>query len=133
MSAMSRRFAPILLVALAACGGEKAAPPSPALGAGAEGPPAVAAAPPVADPGSTYVDIGVPECDDYARKYLACLERTPEGSRAMMRQSFDQTRVALGPDGGKARPSRCPCRAYAAVLSQHGGNVALRLRLVSAI
>ncbi len=68
------RFA-LVFVALAACGGEKAAPPGPAA---------------AADAG--YVDIGVPECDQYARKYLACLERVPEGSRAMVRQSFEQTR-----------------------------------------
>ena len=79
-------------VALSGCGGEKSAPPGPAAGAAADGPPAQQAAPPVPDPAAAYVDIGVPECDQYARKYLACLERTPEASRAMMRQSFDQTR-----------------------------------------
>jgi hypothetical protein len=86
---------PILALIVAAtfvgCGGEKPAP-SPAAGAAADGPPAQQAAPPVPDPVAGYADIGVPECDQYARKYLACLERVPEGSRAMARQSFDQTR-----------------------------------------
>jgi hypothetical protein len=65
--------------ALAACGGQKSDPPGPA-----------------SDADLGYTAIGVPECDQYARKYLACLERAPEGSRAMMRQSFDQTRELWG-------------------------------------
>ena len=87
------RLGSVLIVSamLAGCGGERAVPPSPAAGAADSGPLAAEAAPPVpADSG--YVDIGVPECDQYARKYLACLGRVPEGSRAMVRQSFDQTR-----------------------------------------
>jgi hypothetical protein len=64
-------------LAFAACGGGKAAKPSPATTSAAA---------------AAYVDIGVPECDGYAREYLACLDRVPEGSRAMMRQSFEQTR-----------------------------------------
>jgi hypothetical protein len=82
----------VMTAALAGCGGDKAAPPSPAVGQAESAPLAAEAAPPVADPAAGYVDIGIPECDQYARKYLACLERTPEGTRAMMRQSFDQTR-----------------------------------------
>ncbi len=65
----------IVATALAACGGQKSPPPSPA-----------------SDADLGYTAIGVPECDQYARKYLACLARVPEGSRAMVRQSFDQTR-----------------------------------------
>jgi hypothetical protein len=64
---------PVLL--LAACGGGKPAPR--------------ASAAPVE---VNYVDIGIPECDQYARKYLACLAQVPEGSRAMMQREFDQTR-----------------------------------------
>jgi hypothetical protein len=79
-----RSFACVAMVSvlsLGCGGGEKEAPASPAAGAAVAG---------GAEAG--YVDIGVPECDQYARKYLACLERVPEGSRAMVRQSFDQTR-----------------------------------------
>ena len=75
-----KRLASVIVASFAlssGCGGDKAAPPGPAATAAAD---------------SGYVDIGVPECDQYARKYLACLDRVPEGSRAMVRQSFDQTR-----------------------------------------
>ncbi len=48
-------------------------------------------APPAGDPAAGYVDIGVPECDQFARKYLACIEKVPETTRAMVRQAFDQT------------------------------------------
>jgi hypothetical protein len=62
-------------VLAAACGGSKPAPSSDD-------------ASPIAIPGG---DIGVPECDRFARKYLACLEKVPETTRAMTRQAFDQT------------------------------------------
>jgi hypothetical protein len=107
----------IFAAALAACGSPKPAP-SPAAGAAADGPPAQQAAPPVPDPTSTYVDIGVPECDQYARRYLACLERTPEATRAMMRQSFDQTRevwsmTAEKPDRRAGLAASCTQQAEA--------------------
>ena len=110
---MNRHLLPIAVLVLAACGGEgKSTPASPAAGAANPGPPAVAAAPPVPDPAAGYADIGVSECDQYARKYLACLERTPEGTRAMMRQSFDQTRevwsmTADKPDGRAGLAAAC--------------------------
>ena len=69
------RAALALAVLTAACGGNKPAPSSDA-------------GPPVAIPGG---DLGVPECDRFARKYLACLEKVPEGTRAMTRPAFDQT------------------------------------------
>ena len=38
-------------------------------------------------------EIGVPECDEYLRKYEACLnEHVPEASRAQLRSAFEQTR-----------------------------------------
>src|SRR5262245_52746032 len=41
------------------------------------------------------VEFGVPECDDYLRKYLACIDsKVPEAARATVRQSVDQTKVA---------------------------------------
>jgi len=40
-------------------------------------------------------DFGVPECDEYMSKYLACIDgKVPEASRAMMRQGIDQTKAA---------------------------------------
>ena len=36
-------------------------------------------------------EFGVPECDQFASKYLACLDKVPEGGRALARQTFEQT------------------------------------------
>jgi hypothetical protein len=53
-------------------------------------------------PGSTSAagsvaagDFGVPECDEYMTKYLACIEsKVPEAGRAMMKQSLDAQKAA---------------------------------------
>jgi hypothetical protein len=93
---------PIVVSALAlglfACGGgEKSAPP-PAQGAAA--PPAAAAPAAGASAASsaaasTTAEFGVPECDDYLAKYLACVDsKVPEAARAMVRQQLDQTKAA---------------------------------------
>jgi hypothetical protein len=77
---MNRSAAVAILLALAAagCGGSKPSPP-----------PAEDPAPAAASlPGGAF---GVPECDRFAVKYLACLDKVPEGGRAMARQAFDQT------------------------------------------
>ncbi|HKC13892.1 MAG TPA: hypothetical protein VKI41_17845 [Vicinamibacteria bacterium] len=63
-------------IVLAGCGGgeSKSAPNAPAAAAG---------------------DIGVPECDDYIKKYQACIDgKVPETGRATVRQAFDQTKAA---------------------------------------
>jgi hypothetical protein len=40
-------------------------------------------------------EFGVPECDDYLTKYLACIDsKVPEAARAMVRQQLDQTKAA---------------------------------------
>lgn len=68
---------------LGACsGGSKPAPPP--ANAPASGAAAVAAG-----------DFGVPECDEYMRKYLACIDgKVPEMARGMMKQSLDQQKAA---------------------------------------
>ena len=72
-------------------GGEKPA---------AQAPPAtMAPATTVAEPAATEPaasdDFGVAECDNYMKKYVACVEsKVPEAARAMMRQQLDQTRAA---------------------------------------
>jgi predicted small lipoprotein YifL len=65
--------------ALAACGG----------GGSNDAAPAPAANAPVADG-----DFGVAECDEYMRKYLACIDKMPEQARASARQALDQTKSA---------------------------------------
>ena len=67
--------------ALACGGGEKAAPDAKPAGgtslAVAEG------------------DFGVPECDNYMRKYLACIDsKVPETARPMLKQALDQSKAA---------------------------------------
>src|SRR6185503_5854671 len=50
---------------------------------------------PATMPTVTAGDFGVPECDAYMKKYLACVEgKVPEAQRAMMRQQLDQTKMA---------------------------------------
>ena len=72
------------------CAGESAPPPAT--------PATTAAAPPAAAPAASSTvadgDFGVPACDQYMRKYVACVDsKVPESSRAMMRQSLDQTKA----------------------------------------
>jgi hypothetical protein len=44
--------------------------------------------------GTTAAGFGVPECDDYIKKYEACItEKVPEAGRAMIRQQLDATRA----------------------------------------
>ena len=75
-------------VATAACSGGSSEKTPPASAA-AQGAATTAAAP----AGSS--EFGVPECDDYISKYLACIDgKVPEAGRAMARQSLDQTKAA---------------------------------------
>ncbi len=40
-------------------------------------------------------DFGVPECDDYIKKVQECVDsKVPESSRALVRQTLDQSRDA---------------------------------------
>lgn len=40
-------------------------------------------------------DFGVPECDEYMTKYLACIDsKVPEAARSSMRQGFEQSKAA---------------------------------------
>lgn len=49
---------------------------------------------------------GVAECDDYFKKYLACIEKMPGGAQSMARQTLDSTRAqwqqAAATEQGKA-------------------------------
>ena len=72
-------------------GGEKPA---------AQAPPATMAPPttlaaPATMPAVAGGDFGVAECDNYMKKYIACVDsKVPEAARAMMRQQLDQTKAA---------------------------------------
>ena len=75
------------ILAVAGCSGASA-PPPPATTA--TQPATTSVAPAVA-----AGDFGVPACDQYMRKYLACVDsKVPEAGRAAMRQSFEHARAA---------------------------------------
>ena len=93
---MKLRIAGLALAAIglaaAGCSGGST-PPPPATTAAQP----AAAAPAAASGGTTVAagDFGVPACDQYMRKYLACIDsKVPEAGRAMMRQSMEQTKTA---------------------------------------
>ena len=84
------------------CSGDKAPPPRPA------------ATTPAADGSSEAAigEFGVPECDRFASKYLACLDKVPETGRAIARQTFEQTKehwrlVASKPERQAALAAAC--------------------------
>jgi hypothetical protein len=101
---MNRYLTSALLFAAAtlACGGEKTAPPTPAGGSTATA--AAPAAPATATAGippatgtvtSAGGDVGVPECDDFLRKYEACVsQHVPAASKAQFEQGMTQWRAA---------------------------------------
>lgn len=102
---MNKRILSVGLVAalglaLAACGKEEtpaAAPAAPTTTAPAV-PATPSAAPPATAPApvaSSAEDVGIAECDDYLRKYEACLSgNVPDEARAALQQSLDATRTA---------------------------------------
>lgn len=87
---------------LVGCGGGDAAKAPAAKPTGAAVAPAAAAA-----------EFGVPECDEYFKKYLACIDtKVPEAARAQVRQSLDQTKAtwkqaAATPEGKSALAMGC--------------------------
>lgn len=71
------RYLPVLsvlatVVVLGACGGGSS--PTPAS--------------------TSTAEFGVPECDTYLTKYLACVDKMPAAAQGPARQSLEQTRTA---------------------------------------
>jgi hypothetical protein len=125
-------LAAAIVCALAACKKEEAPAADPAATpAATDAPAADPAATPSADPAATPADpaaaptdpaaaptaaaapaadaavTGVPECDDYLTKYMACInDKVPAAARASMQTSMDQMRdswkTAAAAPGGKA-------------------------------
>jgi hypothetical protein len=62
---------------------------------------------------TTADSIGVPECDEYIKKYEMCLNnKVPEAARAGLKTSFEQTRkawkdAAASPQGKTALATGC--------------------------
>lgn len=98
---------------LFACGGSKPAAPGAAAAAPA---PAAAPAESAAAPAATAVvadAIGVPECDNYVKKYMECVgSKVPEVARAQYKAAFDQAvaawkQVAATPEGRSGLAAAC--------------------------
>jgi hypothetical protein len=98
---VSVRSIAVIVIALAchACG-ESSAPPA------ATSTPA--ATTPATTPASTSAsgDFGVAECDDYVKKYLACIDKLAPAAQTQARQALDQSRdawkQAASTDAGRA-------------------------------
>ena len=112
-------------------------PRAPAAGAPAAAPataPAAAAATATTAAAPAAVsEFGVPECDNYLTKYMACIDsKVPEGARATVRQALDQTKAqwkqAAATPAGQGRPGH-------GMQGGHGfgqdGDGGLRLQLVA--
>jgi hypothetical protein len=62
-------------------------------------------------------DFGVPECDEYMRKYLACIDsKVPEAGRAAMKQALEQQKAAwkqaaATPEGRSSLATGCKAAA----------------------
>lgn len=80
---VSQLFPPAVVIAMLTigCGGSPAATPA-------------AGAPAASQSGNQASgEFGVAECDNYMKKYMACIDsHVPEAARAMVRQSLDQSR-----------------------------------------
>ena len=79
-----------IAVAAAGCSGDSSTPPPSTMAAAP-----TTTAPPALSGAVAAGDFGVPACDQYMRKYIACVDsKVPEAGRAMMKQSFEHSRAA---------------------------------------
>jgi hypothetical protein len=77
----------LLVLVVGACGGQATPPPDTRPAASAPATTTTLA------PAASGAEFGVPECDNYINKYLACVDsKVPEAARAMMREQLEQTR-----------------------------------------
>lgn len=121
-----------LVCSLAACQKEATPPAAPAPSATPAAPapatPAAAPATPAAAPVATADSVGVAECDDYLKKYEACVAaKVPDGVKATLQQSLAQTRAAwksaAATDAGKQGLTMACKQAYdgsKAMMQQYG-------------
>jgi hypothetical protein len=77
----------VFVTALAcfACGGNAAPPPATTSSA-----PAASAAP----ASTSGAEFGVAECDDYLKKYMACIDKLAPAAQGAARQAVEQSRTA---------------------------------------
>lgn len=118
MSQSVRSISLAAAIAVAACGGgasqQQAPPPAPRA---SQAPADTSATAPAA---TGAAEFGVPECDDYMAKYLACIDsKVPEAARAMVRQQLEQTKAqwkqaASTPQGKAGLAAGCQAATDAA-------------------
>lgn len=105
-------------VALVACGGASQSTTTPPKAADKPAATTTTTTAPVATVAKG--DFGVPECDEYMSKYLACIDgKVPEAQRAMLRQSLDQAKAAwkqaaATPEGRQGLATGCKAATDAA-------------------
>lgn len=119
MTSTSKRFCVMagLAVTVACSGGDKTAAPA-----------ATTATTQAAGGTSLAVaegDFGVPECDSYMKKYLACIDsKVPEAARAMLKQGLDQSKAgwtqAASTPAGKASLAQACTQAEASAKQAMG-------------
>jgi hypothetical protein len=93
-----------------------------ACGGNADSKPAASSTPPASTaPASTTAsaDFGVAECDDYFKKYLACIDKLAPAAQTQARQTLDQSReawkqAASTVEGKAALASTCKAASDAA-------------------
>ncbi len=82
----------VISLACFACGGNAAPPPASTSAPAASATPAAAATP--ASTTSAGTEFGVPECDNYMKKYVACIDKLAPAAQGAARQAIDQSRAA---------------------------------------
>lgn len=94
----------LLTLPLAACGKKADAPPAKT---------AATTAPAKSDAPLQATGFGVPECDNYIRLYLECIDsKVPESARGLVRESLEATRkgwqqAAITPEGRAGLVAGC--------------------------
>jgi hypothetical protein len=110
----------VLGLGLVAC--KKSEAPAPAA-APASTAPAASTTPAAPAASTASLEFGVPECDEYVKKYLACVEsNVPAAVKEQVRTSFDQTRemwrqAAATPQGKAGLAQGCKLALDAAKAS----------------
>ena len=101
----------LFALGLAACGGKQESAPVKPASTTQQAAPATTAA---------VSEFGVPECDEYMTKYLACIDsKVPEAGRAMVRQQLEATKAqwkqaASTPEGKAGLAMGCKAATDAA-------------------
>jgi hypothetical protein len=86
----------VIVAALAshACGGKADSQPAASSTPPASTAPATTTPPASVTSASTTAEFGVAECDDYFKKYLACIDKLAPAAQTSARETLEQARTA---------------------------------------